>query len=181
MACDLVIAALIAFFAIAGYRSGAVRQLAHIIGLAVALLGTKPAATAVGPALALRMGWDPARAENGLCFVLFPLILFAAGVAARVILNLLEPGDERGPLDQGLGFLVGGAKGGALLFVVLGSAFSFEKPLAQMQLDLDARTRGSCAAAFIRRHNLFADTKRPPTDALNKLLDGQAKPKARPR
>ena len=179
MPLDLGFLSLIAAFAIAGYYSGAVKQLAHWIGLGAALLSTKPAAAMMGPAVAAQMGWGAALVTGVLSTVLFPLIFFIASVVARIILNLIEPGEERGTLDQGLGVVVGGAKGGAIMFALMCLALTFEKPLARVNIDLDAKTRGSYLAAFARGHNIFADSDQSGITALKKMLDENSDPKQR--
>jgi membrane protein required for colicin V production len=179
MALDLLILGLIALFAFAGYHSGAVRQLSHWIGLAAAYVLAKPAAAFLGPALAAHMGWPVSQTTSGLNVVMLPVILLTAMSAARLLLNAVEPGEERGPLDQGLGVPVGAVKGGAILFVMLCLAATLEKPLAQIHFDLDAKTQGSWSMAFARNHNPFTPEHPYALDALKKLADARSDPKAK--
>ena len=179
MTLDLSILGLIALFALAGYRSGAVRQLSLGIGLAASYLLTPSAAALLGPALASRMEWPVSQTTSGLNVALLPLILLAAMMAARLILNALEPGEERGPLDQGLGVPVGAAKGGAILFVLLGLAATMEKPLAKIHFDLAAKTQGSWSMSMARKYNPFTNEYPYTLDSLKKLADAHSDPKAK--
>ncbi|HAM36758.1 MAG TPA: hypothetical protein DEB40_00500 [Elusimicrobia bacterium] len=179
MTLDLLILGLIALFAFAGYHSGAVRQLSLVIGLAAAYAFTKPAAARLGPALAGRMEWPVSQTTSGLNVVMLPVILLAAMLAARLILNLVEPGEERGPLDQGLGVPVGAAKGGTILFALLCLAATLEKPLARIHFDLAAKTQGSRSMAFARKHNPFTNEHPGALDSLKKLAEARSDPKAK--
>ncbi|MFA6093403.1 MAG: CvpA family protein [Elusimicrobiota bacterium] len=179
MTLDLLILGLIALFAFAGYHSGAVRQLSLWIGLAAAYLLAKPTSALLSPAVAARMEWPVSQTASGLNVVLLPVILLAVTLAARLLLNALEPGEEQGPLDQGLGVPVGAVKGAAILFVTLCLAATLEKPLARIHFDLAARTQGSWSMAFARKHNPFADEHPYALDALKKLADARSDPKAK--
>ncbi len=175
MAIDLWMLALLVLFTLAGHSSGAVRQISHWIGLAAAFLFAKPAATLLSPTVAARMNWPPTFAAKILHVVLLLVILLTVGMAARAVLNALEPGEERGPLDQSLGAVVGAAKGGLIVFALLCLGVSLEKTLARMHFDLEAKTRGSVAMAFARKHNLFAHANLPPLEALKTLSDQSLK------
>lgn len=179
MILDLAVLALIGLFAVAGYSSGAVRQISHAIGLVVAYLFSKPAAALLGPAWAARMNWPEAQAVSGLSLVLMPVIFIGATLTSRLLLNILEPGDERGPLDQGLGVLVGAAKGGAILFVLLCLTVSGESMLERLNVDVDSATAGSFSIGFARGHNLFAQNDPLALGALKKLAQARSDPKAR--
>jgi uncharacterized membrane protein required for colicin V production len=179
MILDLAVLALIGLFAVGGYSSGAVRQISHAIGLIAAYLFSKPAAILLGPVLAARMNWPEAQAVGGLSLALMPVIFIGAALISRLLLNILEPGDERGPLDQGLGVLVGGAKGGAILFVLLCLTVSGESMLKQLNVDINSTTAGSFSMAFARGHNLFAQNDPLALVALKKLTEARNDPKAR--
>lgn len=118
-------------------------------------------------------------ATSGLTVVMFPAILLVATLLARLILNMLEPGEERGPLDQGLGAPVGLVKGGAVVFVALCLAATLEEPLARFHFDLGAKTQGSWMMAFARKHNPFAHEYPRALDALKKLSDAHSDPEAK--
>ena len=179
MILDLAVIALIGLFAVAGYSSGAVRQISHAIGMIAAYLFSKPAAALLGPALAARLNWPEAQAVSGLSLVLMPVIFIGAALTSRLLLNILEPGDERGPLDQGLGVLVGAAKGGAILFVLLCLTAAGESIFERLNVDIDSATAGSLSMAWARDHNLFARHDPHALDALKKLSQARSDPKAR--
>lgn len=179
MILDLAVLALIGLSAVTGYSSGAVRQISHAIGLATAYFFAKPAAAYLGPVLAARMNWPQAPAVGGMSLVIAPVILLGAALVSRLILNVLEPGDERGPLDQGLGVVVGAVKGAAILFVLLCLGVSGESLLARMNVDVDKATAGSLSMTLAREHNLFARQDPQALDALKKLSQANSDPKTR--
>lgn len=133
MTLDLVALGVTGAFAAWGYHAGAVRQLAHVIGLAAAFFLSKPAAAALSPQTRI------------LPAVLFPFLFLGGSLVSRLALNLIEPGEERGPLDQGLGVAVGAAKGAALLFLLL----SFVLSLGPTRLPKDSK-----AVDFVRARRL---------------------------
>ena len=179
MILDLAVLALIGLCAIAGYSSGAVRQISHAIGMIAAYLFSKPAAALLGPALAARLNWPQAQAVSGLSLALMPVIFMGAALTSRLLLNILEPGDERGPLDQGLGVLVGAAKGGAILFVLLCLTVTGESMFGQLNVDIASATAGSHSMDFVRGHNLFGQHDPHALDALKKLAQARSDPKTR--
>ncbi|HVE12031.1 MAG TPA: CvpA family protein [Elusimicrobiota bacterium] len=152
---DLIVAALILLSAISGYYSGAVRQLSHWIALAAAFLFHKRVAAAVVPVVAGQTGGTGSFASVVVRLMIFPLIMFLAGLLARGILNAIEPGDERGPLDQGLGIFVGLTKGAALLYLFGCIVIGIEEPLAKMGFDLRPQAKSSSFLAYAREHNVF--------------------------
>ncbi|MBI3550084.1 MAG: CvpA family protein [Elusimicrobia bacterium] len=171
MVLDLMVLLALALFTLAGYRSGAVRQLSHWIGLGAACFLTKPAAALLAPLAAERLGWPAGPAAAGLSVVLYPAILLVSMVTARVILNLLEPGEEQGPLDEALGAPVGAAKGAAFAFVGLCLLANMDEAFARFQIDLPARTKDSVSMRFARQHNPFTHEPKDVKDAARLTLE----------
>lgn len=156
MKIDLSILTFVGLVALHGYHLGAVKQISHWIGLLTAYFGAKPAAALWGPGLAARLGWPVGATTSALHVALLPGLFLAACMASRLILDVIEPGEEQGPLDQGLGALVGALKGVAISFVLLCWAVAWQKPLAEMHVDLAAQGADSHCLAFARSHNVFA-------------------------
>lgn len=155
MKIDLSILAFVGLVTLHGYRLGAVRQVSHAIGLVAAYLGAQPAAAYWGPTLAARLAWPVGATTSALHIALLPGLFLAACMASRLVLDVIEPGEEQGPLDQGLGALLGAAKGAAMAFLLLCWAVSWQKPLAELRMDLGSRGAGSHCLAFARAHNVF--------------------------
>ena len=159
MTLDLMLLGLIVVSALLGYHSGAVRQLSLWVGLVAACFGTQRAAAELGPRLGKAMGWAAVPSPKLMALICFVGLFLAAGMLARLILNLIEPGEERGPLDQGLGVVVGAAKGAAILFSILCLAATFEATLVKWRIDLPKSTQGSTFMSLARSHNIFGPTR----------------------
>jgi len=173
---DLWIIAAAALFAGIGYYTGAIQQLSHWIGLAAAYFCAKPLADALSPAVAARMGWPQPPTAVGLSAALFPVVLLAAALASRALLNAVAPGHQRNTPDRVAGLVLGAGKAGALAWVALSIALAFETPLARARPDVEAALRGSSAAAFTRAHGLFAAGLPPELEKLRALAAGRTDP-----
>ena len=163
---DLLILAALGLFAALGYRSGAIQQLSHWIGLAAAFLCAKPLAAAAAPLLAERMGWQTSPTAVGLSTLSMPVILIGAALGSRALLNAVIPGDQRNTPDRLAGIVLGAGKAGVIAWAALSAVLAFEQPLAQNLPGAKAALGASSAAAFTREHPLFASA---PPSALEKL------------
>ena len=157
---DLWILAGLGAFAAFGFYTGAIQQFSHWIGLAVAYCCAKPIATLLAAALAGRMGWPPGPTVTGLSLVLIPVLLIAATLGARGILNAIIPGKQRNMPDRIAGIFLGAGKAGLIAWVMLAAVLAFEEPLAKSFPGAEAVLNASSAAAFTRKHSLF-DTALP--------------------
>lgn len=155
MSLDLWILAAMGLFGALGYRSGAIQQLSHWIGIAAALLFAKPLAAALAPVLAARMGWPPALTAVGLSAVSMPVALLAATLVSRMILNAVIPGDQRNKPDRLAGIVLGAGKAGVIIWAALSMAIPFERSAAFPARAAEALS-ASEAARFVREHGLFA-------------------------
>ena len=143
-----------------GFYTGAIQQLSHWIGLAAAYLFAKPIAALLAPGLARRAGWPPEMTAVGLSVVSMPVILIAASLIARAILNAIIPGHQRNKPDRIAGIFLGAGKAAVIAWVVLGAVLAFEGPLVKYLPGAEAVLKTSSAAAFTRKHSLF-DTVSP--------------------
>lgn len=152
---DLGILAALGLFAAIGYYTGAIQQLSHWIGIVAAFLCAKPLAAALAPVLAERMGWPSSLTAVGLSAVSMPLILLAATLLSRGLLNAIIPGDQRNKPDRIAGVFLGAGKAGVIVWAVLSVVIGFEKSKAVPEAVKDALSV-STAAAYTREHGLFA-------------------------
>lgn len=155
MGLDLWILAALGLFGALGYRSGAIQQLSHWIGIAAAILFAKPLAAALAPIVAARMGWPEPLTAVGLSAVSMPVTLLAATLLSRMILNAVIPGDQRNKPDRLAGIVLGAGKAGVIVWAALSVAIPFEKSAAFPARASDALS-SSEAARFVREHGLFA-------------------------
>ncbi len=166
MTLDLVLAGLVLVFGLFGLRSGAIRQLAHGLGLVAACLGARPLAARLTPAAAPPLGLSPAIVNVLLSALLFcALYALASWAIHRLLANLL-PNRQNGSGDKAFGFLLGAGKGGLLLYAALSLLVFFEKP----GVPLPPALRGSAAVAFARRRDLFNAVPGPGLAKLETLL-----------
>lgn len=152
MALDLALVAVLALAAIRGALSGALRQLVSL------------AAVVLGWAAARRLGADVAQGLSGtvggaLARVVGPALLFlgaaaAASLAGALILRATGVARAvRSPADRAAGALLGGAKGGLGIWVILSAVALASEALP----DRVARhVRESDLYALARAHNLLA-------------------------
>lgn len=174
---DLGIATALLLFAALGYRSGAIRQLSVLAGMAVGYLCAKPLAAALAPAVAERGGWPAGPTGAVLSVVLMPLILVSTMLIARKLVEAAVPGGQGGKSDRWAGILVGGAKGGAVAWLMLSIVLVFEQPLAQARPGIKAALDASSAAAFTREHSLLALAPASAQERLQKLAAMREDPK----
>ncbi len=168
---DLGVLALALLCAATGYRSGAVRQVSSWLGLAAAYFCARPLTAAwAGPA-ASSLGWSPGVTMAGLTVTLWVILYMGASQIARVVLNVLEPGEERGPLDKMLGAVAGAGKGGAIALAVVSVLLALEKPLQGLGVDMTKRTEGSHVMAFARQHRLVGSPREQASAAASKAVE----------
>jgi membrane protein required for colicin V production len=160
---DLFLLALVAVFAILGAFSGAARQLARLIAAIGAAIAARFGAPYLAPYAAKQLQSSP---TVGL--VLSSLLLFFVGflvirqVAQGVLLRILAGKDakERG-LDRALGFVLGGARVGAIAWFVLCALAFLEDNVSIAGQRLQVAPKGSALFQLARNHNLFAMTQVP--------------------
>lgn len=154
---DLMLAAVVAGFALSGFSDGLVRQVTHWSGLAIGYFAAWPLAAALTPSLAPRLRIAPIGVQISLAAVLY-LVLYAAG--ALLIQNLIRKtfGDhDKRPWDRWGGAGLGAGKGLLILYTVLSGLLFYEKPLTAKFGQFPAPVRSSRAVAMIRRHDLFSE------------------------
>jgi membrane protein required for colicin V production len=161
---DLAVLALLAIAALAGAIGGAAKQL---IGL-----------LAIGAGWLLARRFAPGRALVGLLvFVAASAVVTAVG---QIALRHWRGAQGRpGPVDRGLGALLGGAKGALAAWVLLSVLALWGRPLVLGPVRVDPR--GSDFATLVARHNLLEVADPGAARALARLLEAARDPAARTR
>ena len=177
MSVDLSLAGLLLVFAVLGAFSGAIRQLSHWAGLALAYFAAGPIALRLTPLLAPKLGLPAIGVRVVLSSLLFGALYAAGTLLFHGAAKKIVPGREGGRTDRGGGFLLGGAKGAALVYVVLSVALFFEKPLAGAFGPLPEPVRESKAVSLARRHNLFETASFPALARIERLMEAARDPK----
>ena len=165
MTLDLAVLALLALAALYGAMTGALRQLASLSAVVLAVLAARAFSAEVGAGLA--------RSVTPVARHLAPVLLFAgvfalASLAGGLVLRASGVAHAvRGPADRGAGALLGAAKGLLAAWVLLSALVlaGDHAPDALLR-----RTRGSDFAALARTHNLVRTLDPGAARALERAL-----------
>lgn len=171
MIIDVIAIGLVLLAAIVGAFTGALAQLVHLVGLALAWLLGRFAGLRFGPRLAGAIHVPAilgvALLALGVGFVVFVGI----HVIGRGLLRRLRHGRGPGRYDRAAGILVGATKSGLVVWLVMSLVVFFDGPLAGLGWKID--TRGSEVASLARRGNLLAHSGLPLPE-LRKALSNPA-------
>lgn len=170
MSLDLVVLALLGFFALSGYHSGALRQVSHAAGLICGWFASGPAAGFLTPLLAPRLGLPAAAVRVVLTGLLFGVLGGLGATLVHALLAKLMGRRAGGRVDDALGLVLGLGKGAALVFVALSILLFFEKPLIRLYGPPPPSIATSETVALVRRHGLFQTVSLPVVVKLERLL-----------
>ncbi|MBI3552498.1 MAG: CvpA family protein [Elusimicrobia bacterium] len=177
MGLDLGLAVVVVLFGALGAFSGAIKQLAHALGLVLAYFLAKPLAAAAAPALAARLSLPPAAVKIGLSAVGFYPLYLALSLLAAVILHKLAGAQEKSPWDRQAGFAMGALKGCFLVYVPLSLALFMETKVPAEVRD-SFQVPHTAVTDWTRRHNLFSSITLPQLTNMQKLMDAAKNPQA---
>ena len=177
MPIDLALLGVVALFGLLGFLSGAIRQLSHWVGLAIAYFACRPLAAQLTPWLASRLGFPAAGVRVATAATLFALLCVIGSMLIHAILLLIDRGREGGRVDRSFGFVLGAAKGAAILFVLISGVLFFEKPLTELAGTRAEALQRSKAVALVRRHNLFEAVPFPVLAKLERVMEAARDPK----
>lgn len=161
MVIDLIILGLVLFFALVGALTGAARQIAHMVGLAVAYFVSKRLGSVVGPRLADALGTPLLIGVVLGSILLFIFVLVVVRYALGALLQRLMTGrdpNNRGP-DRAIGFVLGGAKVAIISYVLLSALAFVEQHVVVAGKRMGMSPKDSRAFRFAREHNLFEMTQ----------------------
>jgi membrane protein required for colicin V production len=166
VALDLVVLAVLVAAALGGAASGALRQVVQLAAVAVGWLAARHFAPAVADGFGKSVPGFVARPAASMLLFLGGAAL--AGFAGRALLNARGFARAvRGPSDRGAGALLGGAKGGLVVWVLL-SAATLAGGFRIGPVGVDPKT--SDFAAFAKDHNLLARFDPEKARTLERLL-----------
>jgi membrane protein required for colicin V production len=176
MKLDLLVAGVVALFGLLGLFSGAINQLRHWAGLILAALAARPLAARLTPLAAPPLGLSPMIVNVALSAALCVVLYLIGMLAARAVLLKLFPGSQNGRGDRELGFALGAAKGGAIVFALLSLLVFFEKPLTKAFGAPPAAVRESRVVALVRRKDLLHAVNVPALAKVEKLAEAAKDP-----
>lgn len=176
MTVDLVILAVLLLFAVAGAFSGALRQVVKLVGVVAGWL----AAVHLGPrAAVLVFGARPLPWQRSATAVgTFVAVVLLVAIAGRLVRRAVQgPEGHPGPTDRSLGALLGGAKAGLAVWVVLSALALAGGKVALGPWTFDPRA--SDFGSFAARHNLLVAADPAAARKVERLLKLTQDPAAR--
>lgn len=155
---DLLVIGLVAFFAVVGAFTGAAKQISRLLAAIAAGLIARLAGPLAGPLLSRELQTSQTAgiviASLGLFFICFLIIRYALHELLLRVLAGREMKD-RG-LDRALGFFLGGARVGIIVWFVLCAIAFLEDNVSIAGKRLSLAPKGSVLFGIARNHNLFA-------------------------
>ncbi|MBN1208160.1 MAG: CvpA family protein [Myxococcaceae bacterium] len=164
MVIDLIILCTVVFFALVGAITGAAKQVAHLVGLAVAYSVSRRLGPVVGPRLADALGSAQFIGVLVGTVLLFLFVLVVVRYALGALLQRVMTGKDpnnRGP-DRVIGMVLGGVKVAVLSYVILSALTFVEQHVVVAGKKVGLSPKDSRAFAFAQRHNLFELTQFAP-------------------
>lgn len=174
---DLLVLALVLFFAVLGAMAGGLMQISHIAALVAGGFLAKPLGTRVGPAVAEHFKAPEIVGVLGVTVFGFFAVYAVVQVVLRMFIKRVIQNQVLGGMDRILGFGLGAAKSALILYVLLSALIFFERPFTSIthyQFD----TRGSKVADLVREENLFTRFSFPGTRGLTAVARAATNPSA---
>lgn len=178
MVIDLIVLGLVLFFAVVGAITGAARQIAHLVGLALAYFVSRRLGTVVGPRLADALGTPILIGTLLGTVLLFIVTLVVVRYALGALLQRVMTGKDpsnRGP-DRAIGFVIGGAKVAVISYVLLSAMTFLEQHVVLAGKRVGVSPKDSRAFAFVRQNNLFEMTQFAPLKDMVRVVQASTDP-----
>ena len=181
MVIDLTILGLVLIFAIIGAVTGASRQVANMVGLAVGYFTSSRLGSIVGPRLADSVGaplFVGIILGSVLVFVCVWLaVRYALGALLLRVLGTGKHSEDRS-LDRFLGLILGGAKMALIAWVALSAVTFFEQHVVVAGRRVGVSTKESLTVGLARRFNLFEMTQFSQVGNLVRVAKASGDPEA---
>lgn len=176
MTVDLAILAVLLLFAVAGAFTGALRQVFKLAGVVAGWLAAVHLAPRLVP---LGFGARPVPWQRSATAVAtFAAVVVLVAIAGRLVRRAVQgPDGHPGPTDRSLGALLGGAKAGLAVWVVLSALALAGGAVHLGPWSFDPRR--SDFGAFAARHNLLVAADPAAARKLEKLIKLTQDPAAR--
>lgn len=176
MTVDLAILAVLLLFAVAGAFTGALRQVFKLVGVVAGWLAAVHLAPRLVP---LVFGAKPFPWQRSAAAVAtFVAVVVLVAIAGRLVRRAVQgPDGHPGSTDRALGALLGGAKAGLAVWVVLSALALAGGKVALGRWSFDPRT--SDFGAFAARHNLLVAADPVAARKIERLIKLTQDPAAR--
>ena len=153
---DLAVLLFALLIGLIGFFSGAIRQIANILGLLAAYFAARPLGAKISPLFAEMTGLPLFFVTLASCLLAFFAVYGLTYLLMRMVLKRCLPDGERGIVNRIGGLAVGIAKAGLLAFVLLSGLVLIESAVSTLWDRFAEETRISRAYDFARRNSLFA-------------------------
>jgi membrane protein required for colicin V production len=177
MSIDLIILGLVLFFAIVGAFTGAAKQIAHMVGLALAYYVSRKLGSVVGPKLAASLGSELVGVLVGTVLIFIVVLVtvrYALGALLQRVMTGKDP-NNRGP-DRAIGFVLGGAKVAFISYVLLSALTFVEQHVEVAGKKMGLSPKDSRSFLFARNHNLFEMTQFAPLKDFVRVAQASTNP-----
>lgn len=179
MVLDLTLLGLVLFFGIIGALTGASRQVANLVGLAVAYFASSRLGPLIGPRLAESLGGPLfvgiILGSVGVFICVWLAVRYALSALLGRMLGIGKHSQDRS-VDRFLGFLLGSAKMAVVAWVALSAMTFFEQHVVVAGKRLGVSTHDSLAVGLARRFNLFEMTQFSQVGNLVRVANAAADP-----
>ena len=157
MTLDLVILGLALVFALWGFFSGAARQIAALLAGVLAWAAAGPVGQFYGPVFAKRLTTSAFVGVVLATLAAFVVVLIVVQIVATLVIRRIFAGRDPGSrsLDRVLGFVMGGGKVLAVVYVALCAMSFLESNVSIMGKKLAFTPKDSQLMGFVRRYNLL--------------------------
>lgn len=153
---DLTVLLFALLIGLIGFFSGAIRQIANLLGLLAAYFAARPLGAKISPILAEMTGLPLFFLTLASCLLAFFVVYGLAYLLMRMVLKRCLPDGERGIVNRVFGLAIGIAKASLIAFVLLSGLVLIESAVATLWERFAEETRISRAYDFARKNSLFA-------------------------
>lgn len=180
MTLDFVILGVALFFALWGFFSGAAKQIATLLAGVVAWAAAGPAGRALGPLMSQKLSTSAMVGTVLATLAAFALVLLVVQVLATWIIRRVLAGRDPSSrtLDRLFGFVLGGGKVLAVMYVALCAMSFLEKNVSIAGRQLAFTPKDSQLMVFVRQYNLLEQRQFPGADELLRVARRAKDPKS---
>lgn len=175
---DLCLLGIVVVSGVLGVFSGAIKQLAHWAGLALAYLAASPLAARLTPWAAPRLGVPAAGVKIGATILGFFALYAVTGALLQVVFKAVAGTGQKGRWDRVGGFALGLGRGALIVYLPVAAALTLEAPIAKALGRSPDAFETSAVFGLVRRHNLFKSVDLPALAKVEKLAQAVRDPQA---
>lgn len=171
MTVDIVSGFVFAFLVFMGWRSGALRQIVRVVGIAAVVVGVP----FLSPVVRELIFGEPGRATPGIevaSIVVSGIIIYIAiALAGWVFVKMMRlVSSTLDALDRLGGATIGAVKAVILVYLFAVAVVFMEGPITEYDPDNELALQGGWVTGFVADHNVLAPWQFPDLDRLHRAL-----------